>query len=148
MIYNQKVKINDTTYQHVVSSFHNYKFVEFLIILQPVKIIEWNGIYNQDRAHFKFWFLGWKDFKVIHEKYHKPTDQYFSFIDKGEILPFGLKLWEHKHSVVYEKDNIYIIDNIKMEHNYFWGRLLFPILITPIIIRKFLYKLYFRYNPC
>ena len=146
MFYKQKVKIKNISFHEVVSSFHDLKFVKFLITLQPVKIISWNGIYNTDRAYFMFWLLGWKNFKVIHKDYQKPTDIYFSFVDKGEVLPLGLIYWKHKHSVIYENNEIFIIDDINFKHKNFLGIFLYPILIAPIFVRKILYRLYFKYN--
>ena len=146
MIYYQKVKIKNTSFHNVVSSFHNLNFVKFLIICQPVKIIAWDGINNNDRAHFMFWFLGWKDFKVVHDNYQKPTNILFSFVDKGEILPLGLKYWKHKHSVLYENDEVFIIDDVNFEHKNIFFFFLYPILVAPIFIRKILYRLYFGNN--
>jgi ligand-binding SRPBCC domain-containing protein len=146
MIYYQKVKIKNINFHDVVSSFHDLSFVKFLITFQPVKIIDWNGINNDDRAHFMFWFLGWKDFKVVHENYQKPTNTSFSFIDKGEVLPLGLRYWKHKHSVLYENNEVYIIDDINFEHKNIFGIFFYPILVAPIFLRKILYRLYFWYN--
>lgn len=145
MTYFQKVKIKNISFHNVVSSFHDLNFVKFLIALQPVKIIDWNGINNKHTAHFMFWFLGWKDFKVVHENYQQATNTYFSFIDRGVVLPLGLKSWKHKHSVLFEKNEVFIIDDINFEHENILGILLYPILVAPIIIRKILYRLYFWY---
>ncbi len=144
MIYKQKVTIKNVQYLEVVSEFQNLKFIKFLIKWQPVKIIKWNGIYNNDKAHFKFWFLKWHNFKVVHQLYNFNEDQ-LSFEDKGTKLPLGLKSWNHKHKVVRAVNSVIITDNISFSHNYyFMGFILYPILIFPILLRRLLYKKYFR----
>ena len=67
-----------------------------------------------------------------------------SFIDKGVELPLGIKTWNHKHIVRRNKKVTIIIDILDIEHtNIAIGYILFPVLVFPILIRKFLYKMYF-----
>ena len=67
----------------------------------------------------------------------------FSFKDTRFVLPFGLIKWEHSHKVIEEDININIVDSIEFEcKSKSIGLLIFPILITPIVIRKMLYKTY------
>ena len=105
MFYNQKVKIKNTPFNKVVDSFHDLDFVKFLITLQPVKIIKWAGILDGDRAHFMFWFFGWKDFKVVHKNYTKATKNFFCFTDYGQNLPLGLIYWNSDQGAIeWSKD--------------------------------------------
>ena len=143
MFYNQKVKIKNTTFNKVVDSFHDLDFVKFLITLQPVRIIKWAGILDGDRAHFMFWFFGWKDFKVVHKNYTKATKNFFCFTDYGQVLPLGLIYWKHDHTVLCEDNEVYILDQVEYKHKNFLGFVLYPFLIAPIFIIKILYKLYF-----
>ena len=62
MIYKQNVILKKTDFDKVVKSFHSIKIVKFLTRFQPVKIINWSGIQNNDKAYFKLWFFGWKKF--------------------------------------------------------------------------------------
>ena len=50
MFYKQKVVIKNIEYVNVVSAFQNLKFIKFLIKWQPVKIVKWDGIYNNDMS--------------------------------------------------------------------------------------------------
>ena len=144
MKYYQIVKINKTTFEEVVKAFSDINFIKFLTFIQPIKIIDWSGIKNKKIAFFKLWFLGWKNFKVIHSDYRLNKKQ-LSFIDQGVELPLGITDWNHKHIVKNNKTNILIIDSINIKHkNILIGYILFPILIFPIFIRKLLYKLYFK----
>ena len=147
MNYNQKVKIKNIAFEKVSSAFHSIKIVKFLTGFQPVQIIEWSGIENGKRAHFKLWFFGWKNFKVKHESYMKSNNELF-FIDRGIELPLGVKYWKHKHIIKRNGEGVIIQDLVSFSHaNIFMEYLLFPILMFPIIIRKLFYKIYFwKYN--
>tara|TARA_Y100001978_G_scaffold165527_1_gene152963 strand:+ start:1192 stop:1632 length:441 start_codon:yes stop_codon:yes gene_type:complete len=144
MKYYQEVIIKNVTFGKIVSSFNNIKIVNFLTQLQPIQIIKWDGIEDGKVAHFKLWFFGWKDFEVIHSDYYLDENE-LSFIDNGSVLPLGLTFWRHKHSIVIKKGYVTIIDNLKFNHeSSFLGYLLYPLLVSPIFLRKLLYRLYFR----
>ena len=142
MRYRQTVLIRNVSLGNANKTFKDIKFLKYLIALQPVKVIRWDGIYDGAIAHMKFWFFGWKDFIVAHGD-NKDDEISFSFKDNGTNLPFGLTLWEHVHKVVKIEENIEIIDEI-----FFLGKsrvIMFfvtPILILPIFLRKVLYKTY------
>ena len=68
-----------------------------------------------------------------------------SNIDKGIELPLGLRSWSHKHTIKKNQSHVLIIDCLNIKHsNKLFGYILYPILIFPIIIRIFLYKIYFK----
>ncbi|MAV58433.1 MAG: hypothetical protein CMG07_00575 [Candidatus Marinimicrobia bacterium] len=144
MEYYQEVSIKNVTFDKVVSSFNNIKIVKFLTQLQPIQIIEWDGIEDGKVAHFKLWFFGWKNFIVIHSDYSLDENE-LSFVDNGQVLPLELKSWRHKHSVINKNGYVKIIDHLQFNHNSsIIGYLLYPLLVSPIFLRKLLYRLYFR----
>ena len=142
MRYKQTVLIRNVSLKNANETFNDIKFLKYLIALQPVKVIRWDGTYDGAIAHMRFWFFGWKDFIVSHGD-NKRDENSFSFKDSGTNLPFGLTLWEHVHRVVKTDDNIKIIDEV-----FFLGKsslvmfFVTPILILPIFLRKILYKTY------
>tara|TARA_B100000965_G_scaffold83463_2_gene67180 strand:- start:350 stop:796 length:447 start_codon:yes stop_codon:yes gene_type:complete len=143
MKYSQKVIIKKNDFKKGILAFNNINFVKFLTLLQPVKIISWDGIENNKIAHFKLWFLYWHDFKVKHKNY-KISKNRLSFTDQGIELPLGIKSWNHKHTLEKDGNNFFIVDTLDITHeNIFLGYILLPILIIPILIRKILYKIYF-----
>ena len=143
MKYTQKDKIKNLSFKKSISEFKNFEFVKYLTMYQPIKIIKWEGIKNEDIAFFKLWFFGWKNFKVKHSNYSKNKNE-FLFVDYGIDLPFGLQSWQHEHKVIKKNSGVIIIDSLNIEHkNKILGILLFPILLFPILIRKILYILYF-----
>ena len=143
MLYQQKVilkKINPNT---VIKSFHDFNFIEFLIKLQPVRIKYWNGINNGQEAAFKFWFFGWREFKVVHKNYKKEIN-YLYFEDIGRVLPFGIIFWHHHHTILSYGNGTMIIDKVHFDFDNFQKKILFyPIMLFPIIIRKLTYRLWF-----
>ena len=145
MVYDQQVILKNVEISNVIRSFHDGNFVHFLTALQPVKILNWDGIESGKEASFSFWFFGWRIMKVVHEGY-EAQDTYLHFIDKGLKLPFGLNDWNHRHIVKVEGDNVIISDRVQM-HSKSRAKLYFiyPIMIFPILIRKITYKIWF-YN--
>jgi len=144
MIYNQSVNIENRNIEEVINSFHRKDFIKFLISFQPVKIIKWDGIENNLSAHLKFWLFKWHTFIVIHKNYKRKEDS-LSFVDKGITLPLGITEWNHLHEVKYSNNKIVIRDSIKFKHRfYIFEFMLYPVLISPIIMRRFLYKIYFK----
>lgn len=144
MQYTQTVIINDIEFSKVISHFQNINFVKFLISFQPVRLIKWDGIMNNNKAHFQFWLFFWHDFEVKHSLINL-SDSELIFKDIGTKLPLGLIFWEHTHTIIQGNNSVCIKDDIKLNHNnMLLGFLLYPILVAPIFIRKILYKLYFN----
>lgn len=142
MKYKQSVILKNVSIDSARIAFSEISFLKHLIAFQPVKIIDWEGIFDGATAHMSFWFFGWKDFKVKHSDNFKDNDS-FSFKDQGLDLPFGLNKWVHEHIVVKRGKNIEIIDKIIFSgNNKFLALIVYPILIAPIFFRKVLYKTY------
>lgn len=143
MLYHQKVKLKGVNISNVIKSFHDRKFVEFLISLQPVKINSWDGIENGMEASFSFWFFGWRNMKVIHDNYES-SETHLHFEDIGLELPFGLSNWHHHHIVQAYEDGVVITDKIKLESkNYLKMYLVYPIMVFPILARTISYRIWF-----
>ena len=143
MKYYQKVILKNISFKLVVSAFQDIALVEYLIKMQPVKLLKWDGIRTNDTAYFKLWFLGWKDFKVKHKLIEMDSTTLY-FIDSGIVLPLGIKFWEHKHIIKKVENSVEIVDSLIIKHQFvFLGYILYPILIVPIFLRKLLYQSYF-----
>ena len=143
MIFKQQVLLKNINPFDVIRSFHDLKFVEFLTAGQPVKMNFWEGIDNNKNASFSFWFFGWKTINVVHKNYRISKDHLY-FEDHGTELPFGLILWQHQHIVKRSDNGTVIIDKVLMEDSVpfkkFW---IYPIMIFPIFIRRWTYKIWF-----
>jgi len=147
MLYQQNVIIKGIDVSTIIKSFHDRKFVEFLISNQPVRINNWDGIENEKEASFSFWFFGWRNIRVVHSNY-KASNKSLFFEDSGLQLPFGLKKWNHHHIVQEQNENVVIIDKVYMESNSLLLRpFIYLIMLFPIVIRKITYKIWFyRFN--
>ena len=142
MKYKQSVILKNVSIESARIAFSEISFLKHLIAFQPVKIIEWEGTFDGAIAHMRFWFFGWKDFKVKHSDNFKDVNS-FSFKDQGLDLPFGLNQWVHEHIVIKRGKNIEIIDEIIFSgNNKFLAIIVYPILIAPIFFRKVLYQTY------
>ena len=143
MLFEQKVILKGTDPVDVIKSFHDRKFVEFLITLQPVKILSWEGINNNMKASFSFWFFGWKHIEVEHKNYNV-SKKYLHFEDHGIVLPFGLSSWNHHHIIEPHANGTSIIDKVEMDSQSSGLRyFIFPIMIFPVFIRRLTYKIWF-----
>jgi len=143
MLYQQKVKLKDVKISSAIKSFHDRKFVEFLISLQPVNINSWDGIENGMEASFSFWFFGWRNMKVIHDNYES-SETRLHFEDKGLELPFGLANWHHHHTVQADDNSVIITDTVKLESkNLLKMYFVYPIMVFPIFIRRLSYRIWF-----
>jgi len=146
MLYQQKVILKDIKISDVIQSFHDRKFVEYLISSQPVKISSWDGIENGKVASFSFWFFGWRNMKVIHRNY-EVNETYLHFEDMGVELPFGLHEWNHHHIVEDLDDGVVITDRVYLDSKSpIKMYLIYPIMIFPIFIRKISYRMWFFRN--
>tara|TARA_B100000287_G_scaffold349679_1_gene338298 strand:+ start:252 stop:722 length:471 start_codon:yes stop_codon:yes gene_type:complete len=143
MVFQQKTILKSVETLDVIRSFHTHKFVEYLTFGQPVKIENWRGIDDGKTASFSFWFFGWRKISVVHKHYTLKRN-FLYFVDEGRILPFGIKNWQHHHTVKNSRDGSLIIDKVILDHDlgvkkYF----IYPIMLFPIIIRKVTYKVWF-----
>lgn len=70
------------------------------------------------------------------------------FIDEGVELPFPLKYWHHKHIVAKKTENSsLIIDDIRYKaSNRLLGLLMYPIMYLSFVLRKAVYRAYFKEN--
>ena len=54
MNYKQTVIIKNVSLSQANKTFNDIKFLKYLITLQPVKIIRWDGTYDGAKAHMNF----------------------------------------------------------------------------------------------
>ena len=143
MVFKQETALKSIDPLDVIRSFHTYRFVEYLTFGQPVKIENWRGIDDGKTASFSFWFFGWRRISVIHERYILKRN-FLYFVDVGQVLPFGLKSWEHHHIVKNSGNGSVIIDKVILDQNLVVKKyFIYPIMLFPIVIRKVTYKVWF-----
>ena len=143
MFFCQKVILKNISPIDVVKSFHNRNFIQFLTIMQPIKINSWKGIEDGMQADFSFWFFGWKNMSVEHVNYDYGREHLY-FEDIGVELPFGIDNWRHKHSIDFHHKGTIITDEVIFEHeDSIKEYLIYIIMYLSISLRKLTYRIWF-----
>lgn len=77
---------------------------------------------------------------------HQVSDKEIFFVDTGTKLPFFLKNWHHKHSIVkIDNANSAIVDDIDFSSGrWITDVVLFPFLWVQFVFRKPIYQKYFK----
>lgn len=78
--------------------------------------------------------------------YHEKQENAAWFIDKGVVLPFGLKYWRHRHEVrAHGQDFSIIEDNMEFSTgNSVLNVFYYPFLFLAFLPRKYQYKRFFN----
>lgn len=131
-------------YQKVMEGFDRNLFEKLLPKGAKVELKEFTGSKKGDRVHLQFI----SPFKAdwISDIIDDGCDESKCwFVDKGVVVPFGLKNWEHHHIVEKLDDNSsVIIDDIRFNGKWaLWTLALYPGLLAGFSPRKRLYQQYF-----
>ena len=115
----------------------------FTYLLPPgAQLIEFGGSQKGDIVHLKLPLAGeW----ISEITEHGSSEDTWYFIDEGRKLPFPLKDWRHKHTLLRAGDSTIIEDNM----NFSTGSVITDLLFYPILYLSFLprvwqYKRYFN----
>lgn len=139
-----RTKVNGN-YKNVMDKFDIDLFKALKPPVGRMEIVEFTGSKTGDKVHLKFlspikaeWISDIVEDSIDNEKAY--------FIDIGSKLPPGLIFWRHKHIVENTSENTAtIVDAI-----FYYGSnkiieaLLFPILYSSFLLRKPIYKKYFK----
>jgi len=109
-----------------------------------VTIMRFDGIETSDEVGMELDFLFFKqtwDGEIID---HLQTENEFYFVDRGTMLPFFLKSWQHKHRLINKGEQTLIVDEINYRSiNRVMTVLLYPVMIGQFLYRKPIYKKFF-----
>ncbi len=137
--------IVDCPFEQVSGNFDRELF-EFLLPPHFVAtLVNYEGSKPGDKIHLTF-KIPWKSDWISVIKESEKGRGFYYFIDVGEILPFGLKKWRHRHEVRQLTENqTEIIDNMRFSTNFWLLDLLaWPVLFVSFFPRKRLYRMYFK----
>lgn len=143
-----KIKIDSIVNLAFLQVVEGFNEELFRFLLPPAKIatlINYDGEHIGGKVHIRF-YLPWKsDWVSIITDSKKQAAEYY-FIDKGVILPFGLKHWVHKHSVKkINADESMIVDEMEFSTgSKFFDLVLYPFLYFSFLPRKKQYRKYFE----
>ncbi|MEQ8517710.1 MAG: hypothetical protein RLN79_10495 [Cytophagales bacterium] len=134
-----KLYIKTTVKQPILKVWEGFDESLFVKLAPPfpsVKLLQFDGSKKGDRVGLELNFLLFRQKWVSDIIDHNENEDQIFFIDKGVILPFFLKTWQHKHILKREGDGTEIIDDIR----YSTGTLLTDILMFPALYLQFLYR--------
>lgn len=137
-----KVKGN---YKKVMSLFDRDLFEALKPKAASMEIVEFTGSQKGDKVHIRFVKPIKADWiSLITEDHIDDTQAYF--IDKGDVLPFPLKDWMHKHIVQkHTEDESVIVDDISFSSGYkLLDLFIYPALYFGFYPRKAVYRKYFN----
>lgn len=141
LIFKTQVKGN---YKEVMARFDRQLFEALKPKQGTMEIVEFTGSQKGDRVHIRFtspvkaeWI------SLITEDRIDDKEAYF--IDQGEVLPFPLSYWQHKHVVQkVDEETSLIIDDITFKaKNKLLTWLMYPALYFGFSPRAKIYQSYF-----
>lgn len=109
-----------------------------------MEIVTFTGSKKGDKVHIRFISPIKADWtSLITEDYSDEQQSYF--VDEGDVLPFPLSYWKHRHIVERIDDkNSYIIDDIEYKaQNPLLTLFFYPILYFSFLPRRSIYQSYF-----
>ncbi|NHE57074.1 SRPBCC family protein [Cyclobacterium plantarum] len=138
---NLSTKVNQS-YLQVKEGFNKDLFQALNPPFPPVKLLRFDGSSKGDLVSLELDFLLFKQVWTSEIIADKTDDKAFFFIDEGTRLPFFLKSWRHKHSIIKLDDHHSIIrDEISYKsHHFILDILLYPALYLQFAMRKPIYK--------
>ena len=134
----------DGYYRDVMDRFDRDLFEALKPPLGQMNILAFTGSKKGDKVHIQFespikaeWI------SLITEDEVNEEEAYF--IDEGELLPFPLAYWKHKHIVrKIDEHSSYIIDDITFKGtNHLMSLMLYPAIYLGFAPRKKIYQRYF-----
>lgn len=127
----------------VFNQFNEEMFM-YLTANAPVRPLRYDGDEVGAEIHLQM-LLPWKDkwVSVITERSHGETQCHF--VDVGQILPFNIVSWKHRHIVRKVENGVIIEDDITFEStnglfNVFWWVVFLP----QFLLRKIQYRNYLK----
>lgn len=143
-----KICIQTAVEQSVTSVWQGFDEALFKALSPPfprVKVLRFDGCNEGDRVEIQmnlvFFTQEWH--ALITAQASASNEIYF--IDQGTTLPSFLQTWQHKHRIVQQQQQTYIIDEITYQSPYRWlDYVLYPALYLQFLYRKPIYKRFFR----
>lgn len=111
----------------------------------PVKVKEFGGCMKGDKVHLELNFLLFKQDWISNIIDQKQTESEIYFIDEGTKLPFFLRYWHHRHSMIKNGEGTIIIDDINFKTpSTLTDYLFFPLMYLQFLYRKPIYRKVFE----
>jgi ligand-binding SRPBCC domain-containing protein len=127
--------------EEVFKGFNESLFLKLAPPFPLVKLKQFDGCHKGDTVHIELSFVLFKQqWKSLIINFSKQENEIY-FIDKGVELPFFLKYWVHKHSIVKHNCSTIIIDDIEYKtFNVVTDILFYPLMYLQFAYRKPIYQ--------
>lgn len=133
------------SFQKVVGGFNQQLFEKLTPPGVRVDILRFDGCKKGDEVHLTLHQLGKKMSWVSVMTSDLSTEDEWSFVDEGKVLPWPLTRWRHHHRVFKQTENeSLIVDDIEYDCALGLAPIIYPVLYLSFSIRPKIYKTYFE----
>jgi ligand-binding SRPBCC domain-containing protein len=143
-----KLKISTEVGQslpQVIAGFNEELFQKLSPPFPRVILKRFDGSLKGDIVSLELDFFVFKQMWTSEITSSISTPQKFEFVDKGIELPFFLKSWQHRHTILLDKGIVSIVDDIDFSSSFrFFDYLLYPVMYLQFFLRKPIYKKVFK----
>jgi ligand-binding SRPBCC domain-containing protein len=143
-----KLKISTEVGQslpQVIAGFNEELFQKLSPPFPKVILKRFDGSLKGDIVSLQLDFFVFKQIWTSEITSSISTSQKFEFVDKGIELPFFLKSWQHRHTILLDKGIVSIVDDIDFSSSFrFFDYLLYPVMYLQFFLRKPIYKKVFK----
>ena len=131
----------------MVAKKFNRDLFEFLTpAWAAAKLRRFDGCKQGDEVHLALSVAGIKQDWISVITSNVDTENEWSFVDEGKILPWPIKKWHHHHKVIRISEyRVEIIDDIHYEcANEALEKMIYPVMWATFSIRPGRYRKFFR----
>lgn len=143
-----KILISTKVNQSLSNVWEGFNLELFKVLsppFPPVEIKEFGGCLKGDKVHLRLNFILFKQDWISDIIEQQSSENSIYFIDKGSTLPFFLKYWQHKHSLIRHESGTIIQDDITFKTPFLLTDILFyPLMYLQFLYRKPIYKRIFQ----
>ena len=132
-------------FHRVVSGYNEALFRFLMPPLGLLRLLRYDGQNPGDIVHLRFGIPLINDFKVvIRNAWTSPKE--YRCADRGLVMPFGIRFWQHTHRVVsLNENNTALIDLIEFKTDWWLlDLLIYPLLFLFFLPRTWQYARYYK----
>lgn len=122
--------------QEVWEGFNEELFLKLAPPFPKVKLLQFDGSKKGDKVGLELNFIFFRQKWISDIVENGENDGEIFFIDKGVVLPFFLKKWQHRHIIRKLDQGAEIVDDI----DFSTGTIITDFLMFPGLFLQFLYR--------
>lgn len=140
-----KTKINKSLL-HIKSNFNVDLFQALKPPLVKLEVKRFDGCSVNDEVHLNLGSFGFQQKWVSVITAEDFSENEWSFIDEGKVLPWPLASWKHHHRVIQlNMDTSLVVDDITYQCKYSWlNGIIYPAMWLSFAFRPQSYRKFFQ----